>query len=61
MGQACNGDHGQYRCDSCRYWFERCCHALALADGSDQKPQNCGHFARMPSSDQADTAEAAPC
>lgn len=31
-------------CQLCRYWFERCCHALALLEGKDKKSDNCGHF-----------------
>lgn len=32
------------RCQHCRYWFERCCHALALMEGDDQRPAKCSHF-----------------
>lgn len=32
------------RCHNCRYWFERCCHALALIEGDDLQPKNCNHF-----------------
>jgi hypothetical protein len=32
------------RCQTCRYWFERCCHALALIEGDDQQPTKCSHF-----------------
>jgi hypothetical protein len=34
----------QTRCRQCRFWFERCCHALALLEGNDQAPQQCVHF-----------------
>lgn len=33
------------RCQECRYWFERCCHALALLEGEDREPVRCHHFA----------------
>ena len=32
------------RCQKCRYWFERCCHALALLEGDDKSPGACLHF-----------------
>lgn len=33
------------RCHQCRYWFERCCHALAQRDGDNRTPARCHHFA----------------
>lgn len=32
------------QCPHCRYWFQRCCHALALIDGGDKSPGACLHF-----------------
>ncbi len=32
------------RCTLCRYWFGRCCHALALMEGDHAAPANCSHF-----------------
>lgn len=32
------------RCRKCRYWFERCCHSLALLEGDDKSPGTCLHF-----------------
>jgi hypothetical protein len=32
------------RCQACRYWFERCCHALALQEGNHHHPPKCMHF-----------------
>lgn len=32
------------RCHNCRYWFERCCHALALLEGNNTAPSRCSHF-----------------
>lgn len=32
------------RCQACRYWFERCCHALALLEGNHKQPSKCLHF-----------------
>lgn len=49
-----NGDRIRpARCLHCRYWFERCCHALALMEGDDQHPAKCSHFV-------IDTAQARP-
>lgn len=35
--------HRDPRCPNCRYWFERCCHALALMD-SEKALASCQHF-----------------
>lgn len=32
------------RCRKCRFWFGRCCHALALLEGDDKTPCACVHF-----------------
>ena len=32
------------RCIRCRYWAERCCHALARRDHEDDQPAKCHHF-----------------
>lgn len=32
------------RCNHCRYWFGRCCHALALMEGNYTAPATCSHF-----------------
>ena len=37
-------EDGRTRCHNCRYWFERCCHALALLEGDDKAPGACAHF-----------------
>ncbi|HLO77796.1 MAG TPA: hypothetical protein VK196_15170 [Magnetospirillum sp.] len=31
-------------CHDCRFWFERCCHALALLEGASAQPSGCTHF-----------------
>jgi|GEM_PF-4520350 hypothetical protein len=38
-------DSDTRRCQQCRYWFERCCHALALLEGDNHEPCRCHHFA----------------
>jgi len=32
------------RCLKCRYWTQRCCHALALRDHRGDEPSKCHHF-----------------
>lgn len=61
MGLARHEDGQRERCDDCRYWFERCCHALALADGSDRTPRSCCHFARPPAPAAVMRPESASC
>jgi len=60
MGQAGHDHHADGRCGHCRYWFERCCHALALAEGADRAPIGCGHFTRAVPIPRPGM-EAAPC
>lgn len=47
------------RCHSCRYWFARCCHALALLEGDDRQPMRCSHF-MVESARPAPLMEASP-
>lgn len=37
-------ENSDNRCHKCRYWFDRCCHALALLEGDDKSPGACLHF-----------------
>jgi hypothetical protein len=39
-------EEGRRRCTDCRYWSERCCHALALRDGDNCHPPACQYFTR---------------
>ncbi|MGE5515344.1 MAG: hypothetical protein ACM31D_05930 [Bacteroidota bacterium] len=32
------------RCRKCRFWFDRCCHGLALLEGGNILPNECHHF-----------------
>lgn len=32
------------RCTKCRYWAQRCCHALAMRDPDCDEPSKCHHF-----------------
>ena len=43
MGCIYQPEGSENRCRSCRYWFERCCHALALMEPTEQR-SHCRHF-----------------
>lgn len=46
MAQSNSRSHSQddSRCRKCHFWFERCCHALALLEGNNHSPCACQHF-----------------
>lgn len=37
-------EDGRRHCKDCRYWFERCCHALAKREQGDLNPLICHYF-----------------
>lgn len=54
-------EDGRRRCDTCRYWSKRCCHALALREHNDDNPPTCHYFTNEMARLFTGTQEQAPC
>ncbi|MBC7905733.1 MAG: hypothetical protein H7Y60_03170 [Rhodospirillaceae bacterium] len=54
-------EDGRRRCDDCRYWSERCCHALAQREHDNDDPSNCHYFTNQMARLFTDTQEQASC
>ncbi|MBC7952455.1 MAG: hypothetical protein H7Z12_11640 [Rhodospirillaceae bacterium] len=54
-------EEGRRRCENCRYWSERCCHALALRDHDHHHPLTCHYFTSEMTRLFAGTQEQASC